>query len=91
MSVSNDFILDRRLTADEKAKFDRVKDRFSAIFTAAGHVVRVCEGTGEAGRRIIGFLPGLVGPPLVSVPADQFLSASDEELLTALKRTLNGQ
>ncbi len=92
MSVSNDFILDRGLTAEEKAKFDRVKDRFSGIFTAAGYVgVWVCEGTGEAERRMIGFIHGLVGPPLVSFPAAQFLSDSDEELLTALERRLNGQ
>ncbi len=81
-------MLDRGLSADEKAKFNRVQDRLAAIFTAAGQVVRVCEGTGEGEDRVIGFIPGLIGRPLISLPAAQFLASSDEELLHELKRRL---
>jgi hypothetical protein len=81
-------ILDRGLTAGEKTKFDRMKDRASAIFTAAGHTIRLCEATGEGERRKIGFVPGLFGAPLISLPSAEFLASPDEKLLQDLQRTL---
>jgi hypothetical protein len=76
-------IMDRGLTADEKAKLNRLQYQ---IFMAPGRAVRVCEGTGEGDNRMIRFYLGIgVGPPLFSLPAAQFLAASDEELRRMLQ------
>src|SRR6266540_114322 len=70
-------ILDRGLTTAERAKFKQVEARISTLFKAAGTVIRRCDATGEGDRRTIGLIPGLFGPPLISIPAAQFLSESD--------------
>jgi ABC-type antimicrobial peptide transport system ATPase subunit len=78
-------ILDRNLTVDEKAKFNQVKDGLADIFAKAGHVVRVCEATGDGDRRRIGFIASQVGNPRISIAAADFLASSDLALKAALK------
>jgi hypothetical protein len=74
-------MLDAGLNAVEKARFDRVQDRLAAMFAEKGHVIRLCQGTWHGNCRMIGFVAGLFGPPIVTIPASQFLSATDDELL----------
>jgi hypothetical protein len=83
--VEISMIMDRGLTKAEKAKFKQLEARISAMFLAAGSVIRICEGIGEGDQRMIGFIPGLIGSPLISLSATQFLSASDDELLHELE------
>jgi len=69
-------------------KFARIENRLSAIFSSAGYVVRVCDGMGEGEGRLIGFVPGLIGAPLISVPAVRFLVGSDEQVLNDVKSSV---
>jgi hypothetical protein len=73
-------MLDLGLTAAEKTKFDRVQDRLAAMFAEKGYAVRLCQGTLHGNCRMIGFVAGLVGPAIVTIPASQFLSATDNEM-----------
>lgn len=81
MIISVSMIRDRKLTPAEKAKLKQLEIRVSRMFSEVGVAIRVCEGFGEGDQRKVGFIPGLIGPPLVSFPASHFLSASNEELL----------
>jgi hypothetical protein len=81
-------ILDRGLTIDEKAKLARLDSRLSALFSAAGYIVRVCEGRGEDKDRKIQFLVGLTGPPVFSLSSYDFLAAPDDLLLDQVKGLL---
>lgn len=78
-------IMSRGLTAEEKAKLARIDYRLSVIFSSTGHAVRVCEGAGGGDNRTIKFIAGLIGPPLISVPAAQFLGTSDEQFLEEMQ------
>jgi hypothetical protein len=80
LKMGTDMILGRGLTVEETAKLKQVEDDLSPHFAALGYVVRVCEGDGHGDKRTIGFRHGFVGPPLVSIPAARFLTASVEEL-----------
>ena len=84
-----DMILARKLTVKEEARLKQVNFLLHDFFSARGHAVRVCEGEGEGKDRMIGFIPGLVGRPRVSLPADQFLTASDDELRRVLESRMD--
>jgi hypothetical protein len=79
-------LLDSCLTAEEKAKFDRLESRLAGLFIEAGCAVRICEGAGDGASRMINF--GMFGQPLISIPATQFLSETDEQVLATVKRKL---
>ena len=79
------------LTAKEEAKFDGVQDQLSAIFTAAGKVIRFCRGDGEGENRMIHFAHGSIGTSLVSISSSRFLELSVEELIFKLENCLSGQ
>jgi hypothetical protein len=82
-------ILDRGLTQQEKIKFKRLESRIADLFRAAGAIIRLCEGIGEGEKRTIGLIPGLIGLPLVSLTATQFLTTPDELLLRDLERQID--
>lgn len=73
-------MLDSGLTVDEKAKLDRMQDRLAMIFAENGHSVRLCQASWHSNCRMIGFVAGLIGPPIVSLPSSQFLTATDDQL-----------
>jgi hypothetical protein len=73
-------MLDAGLTVDEKTKFDRVQDRLAMMFAEKGHSVRLCQASWHGNCRMIGFVAGLMGPPIVTIPSSQFLSATDDQL-----------
>ena len=84
-------MMSRGLTAAEDEKFDRLESRIAELFNRAGHRVLVCEATEREGGRMLGFVSGFVGQPLVSIRSSDFLAATDDELLAAMWRTLTGQ
>jgi hypothetical protein len=86
--VQFSMILDRGLTKAEKSKLKRLEARISAMFMAAGATIRLCESSGEGDQRKIGFVPGLIGSPLVSLSANHFLAASDDELLREFESSI---
>lgn len=81
--ATSDVLLDRNLTPDEKARFDRIKHQVWAIVSRSP--VRVCEGFNEGNDRMIGF-GGLSGQPLVMMSASRFLKASDDEVVSYLQK-----
>jgi len=81
-------ILSRGLSPEEKTKLAEVEKLLSEYFAAAGHVIRVCQGVGDNDQRMIQFIPGFIGPPLVVIPAGEFLAASVDELLQTIEDNL---
>jgi len=78
------------LTLDEAAKLKRLDGRLSAMFVGAGHDdIRFCRISDAGGQRMIGFAPTLSGRYRVAIAAADYLAASDDELLDALKEILD--
>jgi hypothetical protein len=78
------------LTLEEAAKLKRLDGRLWAMFIGAGHDdVRFCRISEAGGQRMIGFAPTLLGRYLVAITAADFLAASDDEVLDALKEILD--
>lgn len=76
------------LTPAEEAKADRLDGPLSGLFIRAGLAVRFCVAFMEDGRRTIGFrdvnLPGFV----VKLPAAEFVSLTDREVLSRVQEQL---
>jgi hypothetical protein len=77
------------LTAPERAKFQRLQQAIFDLFGSFGHVVRLCQGTGDDDDRRIEFRRGHIGKPILSVSSIGFLSESDETTLLGLHRQLS--
>ena len=82
-------LVDRGLTPEEKIRFYRLRDLLFTTFAGAGRAVRVCAGHGEGAERRVDFLAGDAGAAVVSLPAEQFVSGTDDELLAAVKQGLS--
>jgi hypothetical protein len=73
------------LEAGEQEKVERLDNPISEAFHRAGHVVRICQGRVEDEERVLDFC----GPKgvIASVPADEFMAASDAEAVAIVARS----
>ena len=80
----------RHLNPAEQEKLERLDPKLTSTFIAAGYTdVRICEGTGEGNERTISFLRGLIGSPLVSLSALEFLSLTGRQISDLLETRLS--
>jgi hypothetical protein len=62
--------------------------RLVNAFLHAGRAVRICQGVGTGKGRNVGFIEGLVGLPIVTLPASVFISDPEDKVIAAVEQQL---
>ena len=89
MNAVSEIIVARELTAAETNRLDSLRMRLFDISTICGRELRFCEASGDADKRMIGFIVGdLVSPWSASVSAAAFLESSDNDILHEVRSQL---
>lgn len=77
------------LTRAEVAKLSRVYDKFCETFLqSCGNQRIICTYEFRNGRRFIVFIPAVTKRPVCMAPSDEFLAASEYDLVKALQRAI---
>lgn len=80
--VQSEMVLEVGLTAEESARFERVRNQVSEVFAEAGLSLRVCRAMGDGPDRRIGFYAGM---RVLLMTGEEFMRDEDEVLVGGVR------